>query len=75
VDRVAEIPEDYDGVMGVPITFLDKHSPDQFEILSANDIRLSKSVPFKEHGLIKDKDSAIDGKPKYVRVVIRKRNR
>lgn len=32
VDKTADIPEDYDGVMGVPITFLDKHSPDQFEI-------------------------------------------
>jgi hypothetical protein len=27
------IPSDYDGVMGVPITFLDKYSPDQFEII------------------------------------------
>ena len=33
VDRVADIPDDYDGVMGVPITFLGKHNPDQFEIL------------------------------------------
>ena len=61
--------------MGVPITFLDKHSPDQFEILSANDIRRTDAVPFKEHGLIKDKDSAIGGKPKYVRVVVRRKAR
>ena len=27
------IPSDYDGMMGVPITFLDKYNPDQFEIL------------------------------------------
>ena len=27
------IPSDYDGVMGVPITFLDKYNPDQFEIV------------------------------------------
>lgn len=33
VDKVSEIPCDYDGVMGVPITFLDSFSPDQFEIL------------------------------------------
>ncbi len=33
VDKVAEIPMDWDGAMGVPITFLDKHNPDQFEIL------------------------------------------
>ena len=33
VDKVSEIPCDYDGVMGVPITFLDKYNPEQFEIL------------------------------------------
>ena len=34
VDKVSEIPCDYDGVMGVPITFLDHYNPDQFEIVS-----------------------------------------
>ncbi len=33
VGTYREIPSDYDGVMGVPVTFLDKHNPDQFEIL------------------------------------------
>ena len=33
VDKTAEIPMDWDGAMGVPITFLDKHNPEQFEIL------------------------------------------
>jgi len=33
VSRVAEIPMDYNGEMGVPITFLDKYSPDQFQII------------------------------------------
>lgn len=33
VDKVSDIPIDYTGSMGVPITFLDKHNPDQFEIL------------------------------------------
>ena len=33
VSKVAEIPYDYDGAMGVPITFLDKYNPEQFEIL------------------------------------------
>lgn len=32
IDKVSDIPCDYDGVMGVPITFLDKYNPDQFEI-------------------------------------------
>ena len=31
------IPSDYEGVMGVPITFLDKYNPDQFEILGTSD--------------------------------------
>ena len=34
VDKVSEIPVDYDGVMGVPITFMDKHNPEQFEIVA-----------------------------------------
>lgn len=33
ISKVAEIPRDYDGVMGVPITFLDKYNPMQFEII------------------------------------------
>ncbi|MBQ3013845.1 MAG: adenine-specific methyltransferase EcoRI family protein [Clostridia bacterium] len=33
VDKVSDIPENYDGEMGVPITFLDKYNPDQFEII------------------------------------------
>ena len=33
VDKSTDIPMDYDGVIGVPITFLDKYSPDQFEII------------------------------------------
>lgn len=33
IDKVSEIPYDYDGVMGVPITFLDKYNPTQFVIV------------------------------------------
>lgn len=33
VDRVADIPVDYEGYMGVPITFMDKYNPEQFEII------------------------------------------
>lgn len=36
VDKVAEIPYDYEGVMGVPITFMDKYNPDQFEIIGSD---------------------------------------
>ena len=34
VDRIADIPCDYNGVMGVPLTFLDIYNPDQFEIIT-----------------------------------------
>jgi len=37
VSKVQDIPYDYDGVMGVPITFLDKYNPDQFEIKGITD--------------------------------------
>lgn len=37
VSKTADIPCDYAGIMGVPITFLDKYSPDQFEILGITD--------------------------------------
>ncbi len=65
------IPSDYDGVMGVPISFLDKYNPEQFEILDANDFRRNKNFKIKPHGLIKDKDGAIQGKPTYARILIR----
>jgi hypothetical protein len=73
VSKTEEIPKDYDGVMGVPITFMDKYNPDQFEIISANDVRVNESIPYKEHGLIKDKEGAIDGKPTYVRILIKRK--
>jgi len=38
VSKVADIPSDCAGVMGVPITFLDKHNPDQFEIVGLSGI-------------------------------------
>lgn len=36
VDKVADIPVDYEGVMGVPITFMDKYNPDEFEIVGGS---------------------------------------
>ena len=74
VNKVDNIPYDYDGAMGVPITFLDKYSPDQFDILNANDYRKNDTIPIKTHGLIKDKEGAINGKPTYVRILIRNKH-
>lgn len=61
VSKTAEIPKDYDGYMGVPISFLDKYSPDQFEIVGMDDHR----VEWRGRG------PDINGKAKYRRVVIR----
>ncbi len=74
VSKTNDIPIDYKEAMGVPITFLNKYNPKQFEIISSNDIRLNDKVPYKEHGLIKDKDGAINGKPTYVRIVIKNKS-
>ena len=55
VNKTSDIPDDYDGVMGVPITFLDKYNPDQFEILECHEPACSlekwrKAIPnFKEY--------------------------
>jgi hypothetical protein len=50
VAKVAEIPVDYAGIMGVPITFLDKYNPEQFEILglSGTDYPVTKKYGKKE---------------------------
>jgi len=48
------IPSDYDGVMGVPISFLDKYSPEQFEILGTSDNGLVDDKFKKTPGLTKE---------------------
>lgn len=65
------IPSDYEGVMGVPISYLDKHNPEQFEIvgLAAGNIRGLAGIPTTT-----GKDGPyIDGKLKYGRILIRNR--
>jgi len=60
VDRYTEIPYDYDGVIGVPMTFLDKYNPDQFEILGNE----------KMLGIEKGR-GYINGKRLYARIFIK----
>ena len=68
VDRVAEIPVDYEGAMGVPITFLDKYNPEQFEILGMD-------RPLVEAITGKVSRFRIDGKEIYARIVIKNKRR
>jgi len=73
VSKVVEIPMDYDGVMGVPITFLDKYNPNQFEIvgLIAGNIKGLAGIPSK----IGKDGPYIDGKLKYGRVLITRKKK
>lgn len=71
VSKTCEIPMDYEGVMGVPITFLDKYNPEQFEILDARNYTDNVKLQNKSTYLIKDKDGAINGKATYARILIR----
>ena len=69
VDKVKDIPIDYGGVMGVPITFLDKYNPDQFEIigLAAGNIKGLAGIP----SVIGKDGPYINGKLKYGRILIK----
>ena len=61
------IPKDYDGIMGVPITFMDKYNPEQFELL---DVWASHGVTPKN---IPNEAPFKDGRWIYSRIAIRKR--
>ena len=73
ISRTKNIPMDYEGVMGVPVSYLDKHNPDQFEIMDARDFTNIEKLKKKETFLIKDKDGTINGKACYARILIRHR--
>jgi hypothetical protein len=77
VGKVAEIPQDYDGVMGVPITFLDKYNPEQFEILgmSASAGYDAEIVGIPKNENFKDARPLIKGKNTYARILIKKKHR
>lgn len=60
VNKTKDIPFDYAGVMGVPITFLHKYNPEQFEI-----------IKFRKGN--DEKDLSINGKCPYFRILIKKR--
>lgn len=84
VSKTAEIPCDYSGIMGVPVTFLDKYNPDQFEIIgffnNYNPETADKSLG-QIYGDAVHVDSTkslfrgpvINGKAKYFRILIRRK--
>lgn len=78
VSKTADIPCDYDGAMGVPITFLDKYNPDQFEILGIG-------LELADMNVIRQRMGKLNGGPRlyiekdgelvrlYERILIRKK--
>lgn len=67
VNKTSDIPMDYDGVMGVPISFMDKYCPDQFDIIGLDRYTAPKSV------LIGGR-LAINGKSVYARILIKRKS-
>ena len=69
------IPYDYDGVMGVPVTFLDVYNPEQFELMAfvkRDDCKLLHSCFTADYGLLTGAKHTIcsDGKSRYARLGI-----
>ena len=71
VSKVADIPMNYLGAMGVPVTFIDKYNPKQFDILDGIGRYSMLSGPTDEtQGTYLTK---VCGKPKYARIIIKKK--
>lgn len=81
VGRTKNIPMDYDGIIGVPITFFDKYSPDQFEIimLANGNARTNvapdtlSEVKYSPHPEDRGGVGIINGRRAYARILIRRR--
>nr|DAX55604.1 MAG TPA: adenine-specific methyltransferase [Caudoviricetes sp.] len=65
VNEVKKIPKDYDGLMAVPITFMDKYNEEQFEIIGMNAI--------KEGDVFSNERLICNGEVLYARIILRKR--
>jgi hypothetical protein len=73
IPRYSDIPKDYPGIMGVPITFLDKYNPDQFEIVGSDYEVKQGLLPelIRPDWSGKTDRAYIDGRRLYARVLIR----
>lgn len=87
VNKVNDIPCDYKGVMGVPITFLDKYNPDQFDIVAFRKGKDGKDLVFTREresstvlsypcatsipGMIKNAEGKIKREITYARITIK----
>ena len=67
IPKVVNLPKDYMGIMGVPITFIDKYNPEQFEILSCS--------AFSDPEYFGCGSLYVDGRKTYARILIRRKNK
>lgn len=82
VRKTQDIPCDYAGIMGVPITFLDKYNPNQFEIVwqasgntrASAPIAVLKEVGYKIHPQDRGGCGVVNGKRQYSRILIRNKH-
>jgi len=63
VDKTKNIPYDYDGIMGVPVSYLQKHCPSQFKLVHVEGWRKSPT------------DTEVDGKPRFQRLLIQRQKK
>lgn len=75
VGKVADIPNDYYGVMGVPITFLDKHNFEQFEIIGMAEDNGKGMSGDESKWDKKNPHCVINGTNKYKRIFIRRKQK
>ena len=78
VDKISEIPCDYNGVMGVPITFMDKYNPEQFEIVGMAAVNSRApgfyyNVCYHPHTEDRGGCGVINNTRVYARILIRRR--
>ena len=67
VSKVVDIPCDFNGIMGVPITFLDKYNPEQFEIIGLGITELGKSIGVGDYDRQYKTPASRDGTLYYVK--------
>lgn len=77
VSQVTNIPLDYDGIMGVPITFLNKYNPEQFEIVGSDfEVKDGLLPDLVREGWDGKIDRAyLRGKRMYARIFVRRKSR
>lgn len=70
VDKTSQIPDDYYGIMGVPISFIDRYNPEQFQILGST----SKGLRMGDNWVKASGGALINGEQVYERLFIKRKS-